>query len=171
PGVVIQTGNPGFFYFGPDPQHPVFNPEELLTLFKILEINGYWTEDVETEIWKKYLLVASFALVTAHAGQTLGGVINDPNSLEILKKIMREILLIGQKKGLNLPNKLIENIIEFCKDYPNVKTSYQRDVEKGKKNERELFGGTIIRLGEELGIPTPMTNKIYSSIKKINFSA
>ncbi|MHA1805182.1 MAG: ketopantoate reductase family protein, partial [Promethearchaeota archaeon] len=171
PGMVIQTGNPGFFYFGPDPQHPEFNPQELLSLFKMLEINGHWTKDVETEIWKKYLLVASFALVTAHTGQTLGGVINDPKSLEILKKIMKEILIIGQKKGLILPDSLIENIIEFCKDYPDVKTSYQRDVEKGKKNEGELFGGTIIRLGKEMGIPTPMTEKIYSYRLKNKLSA
>ena len=46
-----------------------------------------------------------------------------------------------------------------------MKPSYARDVEKGRVTEGDLFGGTIIRLGRELGIPTPMTSSLYKDIK------
>jgi len=160
PGVVIQSGNPGFFECGPDPLYPNFKPTDFLTFFNQIEIGAHWTQNPEPAIWKKYLLVASFALVTAHTGQTLGSVINS-NSIKILREIMSEIVSIAKKKGIDLPDKIIDETIEFCKDYSDVKTSYQRDVENGKKNEGELFGGTIIKLGKKFGIPTPMTEKIY----------
>ncbi|RKX84824.1 MAG: hypothetical protein DRP57_05105, partial [Spirochaetes bacterium] len=47
-----------------------------------------------------------------------------------------------------------------------TKTSYQRDMEiPGKQNEGELFGGTILRLGKELGIRTPVTASLYNGLK------
>ncbi len=161
PGLVIQSGNPGFFYCGFDPKYPNFNPQIVIDFFKEMEILLNWRDDPYPAIWEKYVLVASFALVTAHTGQTMGGVINDKNSLDMLKEIMNEIVMIAERKSIKLNDNIIENIIEFCKDYPDVKPSYQRDIEKGKKNEGDLFGGAVIRLGKDLDVPTPITVSIY----------
>ena len=47
----------------------------------------------------------------------------------------------------------------------NVKTSYQRDIEIGKlKNEGELFGGTILRMGKETCVETHTVARLYSDI-------
>lgn len=161
PGLVIQTGNPGFFYSGFDPNYPNFNPQILIDFFKEMKIIFYWRDDPYPAIWEKYVLVASFSLVASHTGLTMGGVINDKNALEMLKNVMKEIVLIAKKRDIMLPENIIEDIIEFCKDYPDVKPSYQRDVEKGGKNEGDLFGGAIIRMGNKYSIPTPITASIY----------
>jgi len=164
PGLVIQTGNPGFFYSGYDPIHLDFHPQGIIDFFKEVEIDMRWKDDPDPIIWQKYLLVASFALVSADTGQTLGGIIFHKNLRNILEKIMAEIVEIANKKRITLPDTIIEDTIEFCKDYPEVTPSYARDVEKGKKNEGDLFGGAIIRLGKELGVPTPTTSSIYKEI-------
>jgi len=166
PGFVIQTGNPGFFSCGLDPNHPDFNPKLVIDFFKEMDITLNWYHDPYQAIWEKYLLVASFALVTTHTGQTMGGVIYNDNSLEILKKLMNEIVMIAHKNGIRLADNIIDKTIEFCKDYPDVKPSYQRDVEKGKKNEGDLFGGAIIRMGKDMGIPTPTTISVYKEYIK-----
>lgn len=164
PGLVIQTGNPGFFNCGFDPKFLSIKPQEILDFFKEFNIVVNWREDPYPAIWEKYILVASFALVSAHTAQTMGGIIYDNKSLGMLRKIMKEILLIAEKKGIKFADNIIDNIIEFCKDYPNVKPSYARDVERRRNNEGDLFGGTIIRLGKELGIPTPMTTSLYKDV-------
>ncbi|MHA1379743.1 MAG: ketopantoate reductase family protein [Candidatus Helarchaeota archaeon] len=166
PGLVIQSGNPGFIFCGLDPKFPDFDPQIIINFFKQMDIIFNWRDDPYPAIWEKYVLVASFALVTTYTGQTLGGVINDKNSIELIRKIMNEIVLIAEKKKISLPDNVIEKIIELCKDYPEIKTSYQRDVEKGRKNEGDLFGGTIIRMGKKLGVPTPVTQKIFEEIQK-----
>ncbi len=165
PGLVIQTGNPGFFNCGFDPKYSSFKPQMVLDFFKEMDIMMNWRDDPYPAIWEKYILVASFALVSASTGQTMGGIIYDETSLDKLRKLMKEIISIAEKKGIKFIDNIIENIIEFCKDYPDVKPSYARDVEKGKATEGDLFGGTIIRLGRELGIPTPMTSSLYKDIK------
>ena len=161
PGLVIHSGNPGFFYSGFDPSHPSYKPEHVINFFNERGIDMRWKDDPNPIIWQKFLLVASFALVSAFTGQTLGGIIYDEKSREILVKIMEEIMLIAEAKGIKLPETIIEDTIEFCKDYLEVKPSYARDVEKGKKNEGDLFRGAIIRMGKEFGIPTPSTISIY----------
>ena len=50
---------------------------------------------------------------------------------------------------------------------PETKTSFQRDVEqKDKKDECDLFSGTIIRLGQELGMTTPETSELAALIEQ-----
>jgi 2-dehydropantoate 2-reductase len=162
PGLVIQSGNPGFFHFGRDPKYPKFNPRILQEFLHKMGIKSEWKVNPYNSIWEKYILVSSFALVCTHTGQTMGGVIYDNNHIKMVKDLMKEIILIAEKKGIHtLSKNIIEDTIEFCKDYPDIKPSYQRDIEKGRKNEGDLFGGTIIRLGKSLGIPTPITASIY----------
>ncbi|MHA1147839.1 MAG: ketopantoate reductase family protein [Promethearchaeota archaeon] len=165
PGLVMQTGNPGFFRSGFDPKYPNVKPETVINFFNKMGIHMEWCNDPHPAIWEKYLLVASFALVCTYTGKTIGGVIYDDQSLQLLRDVMKEIVAIASKKEIKLPNNIIEHTIEFCKDYPDVKPSYQRDIEKGGKNEGDLFGGAIIRMGKEFGIPTPFTEKIYSKLK------
>ncbi len=166
PGLVVQSGNQGFIYSGFDPKFPDFNPKMIINFFESMGITFYWKDDPYPSIWEKFLLVSSYALVTAHTGKTLGEVIADRKSLELIKEIMKEIKMIAGKKNIQLPEGVIENIIELTKDYPKIKTSYQRDVEKGKQDEGDLFGGTIIRLGKELNVPTPITESLYFEIEK-----
>ncbi|HPS58894.1 MAG TPA: hypothetical protein PK514_12380 [Spirochaetota bacterium] len=43
-----------------------------------------------------------------------------------------------------------------------------RDYEvMDKPDEQDLFGGTILRLGKELGIATPAADFIYAELNKI----
>ncbi|MBY9006682.1 MAG: 2-dehydropantoate 2-reductase [Candidatus Lokiarchaeota archaeon] len=165
PGLILHSGNPGFFYCGFDPLYIKFNPQHILDFFKKFGIDMRWKDNPNLKIWEKYLLVASFALVSAHTDQTLGEIIYDEKSHKILVNIMEEIILIAQAKGIELSKTIIKDTVEFCKDYPNVKPSYVRDIKKGKKNEGDLFGGTIIRIGKKFGISTPDTISIYKEFK------
>jgi len=49
-----------------------------------------------------------------------------------------------------------------------AKTSFQRDFEQtGKADERDLFGGTILRLGQSLGVEVPFTQKVYEDLQNL----
>lgn len=162
PGVVIQTGNPGFFRLGYDPKYPHFKPNKILELFKELKIKAIWEDNPNPAIWEKFLLVASFALVSAHYSQTLGQIIEDKQSRHLLEKIMEEIVMIANKKGISLKKNIIQDTIDFCRYYPKVIPSYSRDVQKGGKNEGDLYGGAIIRMGKKYEVPTPTTASVYN---------
>jgi 2-dehydropantoate 2-reductase len=151
PGIVTQGGAPGIILCGQDPALKDFNPEHLVTLFTNANIKFNWTENPFPAIWEKFIFIAAFGLVTAYSEKTLGEVTIDPELRGLVEKIMGEIVAIARKREITLSH---------------GKTSYQRDIEaKGRLNEGDLFGGTIIRMGKELGIPTLATKDIYEEIE------
>ncbi len=48
---------------------------------------------------------------------------------------------------------------------PGIKSSMLVDVERGNSLEVETFSGTVIRLGSELNVPTPVHRCIYAILK------
>ena len=45
---------------------------------------------------------------------------------------------------------------------PQVTTSMQRDVVVDRPFELEAFSGTVVRLGRQLGVPTPVHAALYA---------
>lgn len=168
PGVVTQVGGEGVILCGRDPSFPGFNPEELIDFFARMDIKFKWQEDPRPAIWEKYVFIAPFGLVTACSGKTLGEVMADDESRKLVGAVMREVVRIAEKNRIRLPPGIVSGSLEKAGKFPHeTRTSYQRDVEtEGKDNEGDLFGGTIIRLGEELGVPTPATRSLYGEIRK-----
>ena len=167
PGVVSQKGGGGIILCGNDPKVSGFDSAPLIDLFDKAGISFQWKPDPFPSIWEKFVFIAGYGLVTADTGMTMGEVLENNDVLESARRIMREITSIAHKKGVNLPENIVDVSIEKAKNFPyEVKTSFQRDVEtKGKRNEGDLFGGTVIRLGESLGIETPETRSVYASIQ------
>ena len=167
PGVVSQNGGGGIILCGNDPESSAFDPTPLIDLCENAGISFQWKPDPFPSIWEKFVFIAGYGLVTANTGMTMGEVLENSGAIESVRKIMDEITSIAQKKGITLPENIIDGSIEKAKNFPyEVKTSFQRDVEtKGERNEGDLFGGTVIRMGEFLGIPTPETRSVYASIQ------
>jgi 2-dehydropantoate 2-reductase len=155
PGVISHNGGSGQIFIGRDPLHSGFYPEVLMNLFKDADIPIAFLKDVNTEIWSKYIFIASFALVTAVYNKTIGEVAGDGNLSEIVKDIMRETAAIALVMEIKLPADIVEKSFAKAKQFPfETKTSFQRDVElKGWQSEWDLFGGTIIRYAEKYNIP------------------
>lgn len=168
PGVIFQTGGSGQISIGKDPLYPEFYPADLVSLFKKAEIPIVFFDDVNIEIWTKYIFIAPFALVTATYGKTVGEVARDRNLSALVKDIMQEIVSIAKALKIKLPTDIVETSFSKAGQFPfETKTSFQRDVElKGRQSEWDLFGGTIIRYAEKLDIPVRNTKETLNKLLK-----
>ena len=168
PGVIKQNGGDGTIIFGKDPRHPDFTAQNVMDFFSRMGINYKWNDDPFPAIWEKYIFIAAFGLVTVHTGKTLGELMEDASAKETVRSIMAEVCALAKAKGIILPSNVIDESLEKANKVPReTKSSYQRDVESGRRsNEGDLYGGTIIRMGEAMGIPTPVTKSIYSEIQQ-----
>jgi 2-dehydropantoate 2-reductase len=166
-GVISHDGGDGKILFGKDPEFPEFEPDTVIRFFDYVGINYQWSADPRSAIWTKYIFIASFGLVTVFTGKNLGEIMEDKKAIEMVRKIMQEIYNIAKSKSIELSENIIDESIAKANNFPDdTRTSYQRDVEsKGRENEGDLYGGAIIREGESLGIPTPVTKSIYSEIQ------
>ena len=165
PGHVVQRGPLSTIFLGHDPAHAKEN-KSLLPLFDAAGIKYGWKDDPFLEIWNKYIFIASFGLVTADTGLTFGEVFGSARHLVTVRAIMGEIVALGRAKGITLSPSVVEDTVQKASKFPaGTRTSFQRDIElKDRPDERDLFGGSILRLGKELGIPVPVTEKVSASI-------
>lgn len=170
PGVVTQTGGEGKIIMGKDPHYSSFIPNSIKDLFNHLNIDYELVEDSFPAIWEKYIFIAAFGLVSAAYDKSLGEIMDDRELKETTRKIMEEIISIAAFEGVKLKESIIEESLEKANNFPHeTTTSYHKDIIHGKKNEGDLFGGAIIRLGQKYNVPTPVTKKLDSIIgNKIN---
>jgi len=169
PGVVL-TGKPGKIVFGKDPAYPDFIPHALFRLFQKASIDYEWKEDASPAIWEKYIFIASFSLISAYYNRTLGEILEEPSLKKEVVAIMNVIISIASKKKIQLPDGIIDLSLKKATLFPpGTQTSLQRDIsQKRGKSELELFGGTILYLGKEMDIPTPMTRRICQELERIS---
>jgi 2-dehydropantoate 2-reductase len=164
PGVIYQKGGNCKILFGNDPENSDIDLHSIKSVLSESMIEFSQEENINVSIWSKFMFVAAYGLVTATFKKTVGEILIDDELKNKIKSIMEEIKTISEKLNISLPHDIVEKSLIKAKDFPFVaKTSFQRDVErKGKVNEGDLFGGTIIRLGDKLNVPVPATKEVYS---------
>lgn len=169
---VEHKGKSGKIIFGKDPLHQNFSPDAVISLLQGAGIDVEFKENSLPDIWTKFFFIASFGLVTARYNKSIGQV-NEENNYKLQAlAIMTEIKGIAMLKGIKLSDTIISDTFEKAATFPYyTPTSLQIDVQSKKvKNELELFAGTIINYGNELGVKVPATIKMYEEIKAIKFN-
>lgn len=135
-------------------------------LFESAGIESWIPEDMERAIWIKYMCNVSENQTAAVLGIPFGawsGV--SEHATEIREMVMREVVAVAQKKGIDLSEKDIQNQREVIKRLPyQNKPSTLQDIESGRKTEVDMFAGTMVRLGRETGVPTPLNEFLYHAI-------
>lgn len=169
PGTVTHVHNDLVIY-GKDPQFPDYIPPDIIEFLNTLaNIRFQFKEDPYPAIWEKYMFVAAYALVTAYSGQTIRHVFENEELKNYLTSILSEIRSIAIKKGYHFSGDIIETLAERGGKLPyDAVTSYQRDrAAKTGRDEGDIFGDTILRLGSELNVPTPVTQKIWDLLSNL----
>jgi 2-dehydropantoate 2-reductase len=164
PGKIKQASPAHQIVFGPrDGNVEPYRPLE--DLFKKAGINATLTDQPLIPLWTKYIFICPSAGLTALTKKNFGEIMEDPESRSLLKGLMEEVEAVARAKGVALPADIVEASVAKVAGFPPAtKTSLQLDFEKGNRTEIELFNGYIVRAGKELGIPTPLNEKVYRGL-------
>jgi len=167
PGEVRQAGGSCQLIFGPDNNADVEKYRPIEALLKKADIKAELTADIAVPIWTKYIFVSPLAGLTSMLGKTFGQILEDPESLKMLEGLLKETEAVARARGVNLPPDIVKASIGKVSGFPfATKTSMQRDYEKGNPLEIDIFMEYITRSGKELGIPTPLHDRVYNALAK-----
>ncbi len=166
-GTVEHKGKAGKMIVGRDPEHFSSDVAWVTDLLRESKIDFDFKDNSLTDIWTKFIFIASFGLVTAKHNSSIGTVCTDEEQKCEATEIMKEIKQIADQKEIHLPEDIIEKTFEKASTFPfETPTSLQLDIHSGKKaNELELFAGAVLKYGEGVHIDTPFTQRIYNEIK------
>ena len=135
-------------------------------LFADTGIHYRSTEFAQEEMWSKFRLNVCNNLPQAILGAGVGCYTDSEHMKAISDGLRNELETIAAAKGIDM-SKIEASSKHGSPVRASAKFSTLQDIEAGRHTEIDMFSGTLMRMGRELGIPTPYNEYTYHMIKAL----
>ena len=111
---------------------------------------------IQVDQWSKFARLSVFSGLTAATRSPLGVLRAEPALMALLERAVQESLAVGRARGVELPASVMDEVLGMVRAMPpGAKSSMLEDLERGKPLELPWLSGAVVRLGSEVGVPTP----------------
>lgn len=165
-GKVIQTSALQEFVYGERNGEKTERILNLQTAFSGTSSNFRLSENIEQDMWHKYLFISTVAGVTSLFRSPMGPIREQKYGLHTIRNVLKEAAEI--MRAMNAP--LLENIEEIQLEKINnlgykMKASLLKDIEKQMPIEADHFFGYLLEKAEAHGIRANSIETIYTNLK------
>ena len=165
PGVVTQ-GGPGTATFGERTPGITDRGQQLLAVFQEAGWRVELQENMTGMLWKKFSYLAGSAAVCAASRSAYGEMRSIPATRELIRLAIDEVLGVGRARGAPIMEDSLEWAMDSLDRFPELGlASLAKDFLENKPVELEGLTGTVVRMGREVGVPTPMNDALYGILK------
>lgn len=113
--------------------------------------------DVQADLWTKFVRLATWSGMTTVTRSPMGVVRDTPATFELMVAAIEEVIAVGRARGVQLPADLMDTTLTMIKSFPaSSKSSMLEDIERGRRLELPWLSGAVVRIGKEVGVPTPI---------------
>jgi 2-dehydropantoate 2-reductase len=124
------------------------------------------SNNVQVEIWRKFVLLSVFSGMTAVTRCPIGPIAADPDLSAMLRSAVRETMAVAHATGVSVPDSVLGDVDRAYQTLPpHMKSSMLEDLERGKRLELPWLSGAVARIGREAGVPTPIHQFIATVLK------
>ncbi|MDQ0271480.1 ketopantoate reductase family protein [Cytobacillus purgationiresistens] len=124
------------------------------------------SDQIMTDVWQKYLFIATMSGVTSLFRSTIGPIREQPTGMATIKGLLAEAYEIMTSAGMPVDSRIIDVQLNKINSLnANMKSSLQRDMEKGQPLEAEHFFGYLLQKAKEKELDTPVLSSVYANLK------
>ena len=117
--------------------------------------------DIRRETWEKFVFLTGLSATTSTMRVPIGPIRENPQSRALLLDLMREVVAVGRAHGVPLPEDYAEQRLEFVDGVsPDMTSSMHHDLERGQQLEVPWLSGGVVKLGQEVGVETPLNRAV-----------
>ena len=137
----------------------------LQELFAGTGVRCHVSDDIQAEIWQKFALNVSRNLPQAILNCGFGAYTTSEHVHWLGEALREEVVAVACAQGIDIsgPSAVGTN----SPLPPDARFSTLQDLDAKRPTEIEMFSGTLMRLGAELGVPTPANAFAYHAIKAL----
>jgi 2-dehydropantoate 2-reductase len=140
--------------------------EQLAALTRTAGIETVLSQEIRLDIWRKFLLLAPMAALSAMTRVPLARIREQADTWRLAEEGMREVVAVANAQGVGLTEGDIQRTLAFVQTMPPTwRASLAVDLEQGRRLEIDWLSGTVCRLGEAAGIPTPFHRVALGALK------
>ncbi len=172
PGYIRHTGIDPYIAFGELDNRPSLRSQALLKVLTQAGIGAEIPADIMLAMWQKFLFISTVSGIGAVTRVPIGAFRSHPGTRQMLESALQDCCSLARRQGILLPEDSVANTLAYIDSLPyDTIPSMQRDVMEGRPSELEAQVGTIVRMGQEYNIPTPVHTMIYHSLLPQEFIA
>jgi 2-dehydropantoate 2-reductase len=165
PGKVLHSGR-GDLVLGPKNERT----EKIASLCASGNIPCRISDDIEGELWAKFIWNCALNAMSALGRVTYGEIIANADARKLIEAAVYETLHVARAKGIHPPGledpqAAIAGSLKIAEQLRGTKSSTAQDLERGKHTEIDSLNGYVARLGAELGLPTPVNHTLLTLVK------
>jgi len=125
-------------------------------------------KDMNHRLWGKFMLNTGVNQTVAVFSTNYGGIQVEGEPRKVMIAAMREVIALSRKVGINLgESDLTYWLNVLAKLNPLGLPSMRQDMAAKRNTEVGLFSGTVIALGRQYTIPTPINEWLYQKVQEM----
>ena len=165
PGVIVHRLG-GRLAFGELDGRPSPRLERLQAAFTTAGVAAEVSKDITRVLWEKYLLIGAQAGMTALTRAPIGVIRSTAETWLMYRRLVEELAALGLASGVRLAPDVVDSIVRDAAALaPTVFSSLHTDLTQGRRLELEALHGHALRLGQRLGVSTPMLFAVYAALR------
>jgi len=165
-GAVIQKGPLHMLVYGERSGQESERIIKLAVALKGTKADFQLSSTIIEDLWHKYLFIATMSGITTLMRAPIGPICNHPSGMETIKQLTKEIIDVMNVAGAPISNELetiqMEKIANLA---PEMKSSMQRDMEKGLPVEADHLHGYLLEIAKTADLPVPVLEAVYANLK------
>ena len=166
PGVVHQTGTFMRLVFGEVAGGLSARGDAFLAMCKAAGFDATHSGNILTDLWLKYILLATNSAMTAATRLPFGKLRGDADLMATFEAAFAEVYAVGKAKGIALPDNTVANMVKATQGFPDtMMASMAHDLIRGGRIELPWLSGKVVAMGRELGVSTPVHNVLHAILK------
>lgn len=165
PGQIRHAGIEPYIAFGELDNQPSERVQRLQRAFERAGVQAEIPANIQVAMWEKFLFIVALSGVGAVTRAPVGVIRGLPQTRLMLEQALHEARAVGLAHGVPLAEDAISKILALVdRTAAESTTSMQRDIQDGRPSELDYQTGTVVRLGQEVGVATPLHTFIYHSL-------
>lgn len=164
-GTVVQPSPMNQLVYGERTGERTPRIEWLESTFKGTKADFILSENINQDMWHKYMFITAMSGVTSLMGSSIGPITELESGKRITIALLNEISNVMTKMDAPIQKDIAK--IQFnriCELKRGMKSSMQRDMEKSLPTEAEHLQGFIIKKARELQLSVPILDTIYTKL-------
>ncbi len=163
PGVIKKTGEFNVFTFSERDSRPSERIAALQQAINDAGSSAPATDDIERDVWSKFVLFSAVSGVTATGRCTIGDIVSTPELGELFRRVVSETAAIGRGLGVSLRPDIESQTWAAASVLPkNMRASTAIDLENGRPLEIEWISGAAARLAKKAGTKATINEALYA---------
>ncbi|PFL17275.1 2-dehydropantoate 2-reductase [Bacillus cereus] len=164
-GEIVQTSAANRLLFGEMKPQDSERIKHIAKVFAGTKSSFVLSENITQDMWHKYLFITVMSGVTTLMRAPIGPIRESEGGHDFIRNLFEESVQIMRRLGAPLKDNIVEDHMKTIdKISYDMKSSMQRDMEKGSLVEGEHLQGYLLGLAKQFSIEAPLLGAVYQNL-------